>query len=229
MTRKQGVYARDIKRNMDQYVANITAVYDMASADDIEDGRSWYARASAFCETLAENYDRTLADVAGIMSALSPATSFEQNVIDTVNVLAGNDHETVSTYGPQYAKALDIRDSSVDPATVMGENKTHAFWLNIVNPSTSGRVTVDRHSARVAVDLNMTADESYFYINTPAKYTVLESAYKLAAKRLDILPHVLQAITWITYRRVFVPKKNGADALERKRASVANLVPDLPF
>ena len=229
MTRKQGIYARDIERNIDQYVVNITAVYDMASNDDMESGRSWYGRASEFCQTLADNYGRTLADVAGIMSALSPATSFEQNVIDTVNVLAGNDHESVSTYGPQYAKALDIRDTGLDPALAMGESKTAAFWLNIVNPSTSGRVTVDRHSARVAVDLTMTAVESYFYINTPAKYRVLERAYLAAAEKLDILPHVLQAITWITYRRLFTVPRNGADALAVKRASVAGLADDLPF
>lgn len=213
MARQKGIYARDIVKHTDQYVDNILKMYHLASEDDIDNGRSWYQRASKFCQTLADNYERTLADVAGIMSCLSPATSFEQNVIDTVNVMAGNDHETVSTYGPQYAKALDIRDSGVQPDGVVGENKTAAFWLNIVNPTTNGRVTVDRHSARVAVDVNMTADESYFYINTPAKYRVLENAYKLAAERLDVLPHVLQAITWITYRRLFVPKKNGQAAL----------------
>lgn len=229
MARKKGIYARDLVKNTDQYVANIVKMYHLASDNDIENGRSWYQRASQFCETLANSYDRTLADVAGIMSALSPSTSFEQNVIDTVNVIAGNDHETVSTYGAQYAKALEIRDGGIEPVDVMGENKTAAFWLNIVNPTTSGRVTVDRHSARVAVDWGMSSDDIYFYNNTTAKYTVLENAYKLAAEKIGILPHVLQAITWTAYRRLFATRTNGDAALERKRASVADQVNDLPF
>ena len=222
MARKKGLYARDIAKNTSQYVENVVKMYQLASAEDIENGRAWYGRANRFCQTLADGYGRTLADVAGIMSCLSPATSFEQNVVDTVNMLAGNDHETVSTYGPQYAKALDIRDWGIEPAGVVGENKTAAFWLNIVNPTTDGRVTVDRHSARVAVDWAMTADDSYYYINTPAKYRVLELVYRTAAEKIGILPHVLQAITWITYRRLFVPKKNGDEALQRKRDSIAD-------
>ena len=230
MARQKGIYARDIAKHTDQYVDNILKMYHLASKDDIDNGRSWYERASRFCQTLADNYSRTLADVAGIMSCLSPATSFEQNVIDTVNVIAGNDHETVSTYGPQYAKALDIRDWGIRPDDVVGQNKTAAFWLNIVNPTTNGRVTVDRHSARVAVDVNMTADESYFYINTPAKYQVLENAYKLAAGKIGVLPHVLQAITWLTYRRLFVTNgKGGAAALAAKRASIADEIDEIPF
>lgn len=226
---RTGIYARDMKNDMDQYVDNIVKMYHLASDDDQEIGRSWYQQASRFCETLAENYDRSLAAVAGIMSALSPSTSYEQNIIDTVNVIAENDHETVSTYGKQHAKALEIRDEGIDPALVMGQNKTAAFWLNIVNPTTSGRVTVDRHSARVAVDWTMNADEVYFYNNTTAKYSVLEHAYQLAAEHLDILPHVLQAITWTAYRRLFVGRKNGVVALAAKRASVATLAADLPF
>ena len=229
MARKKGIYARDIAKHTDQYVDNILNMYHLASEDDIDNGRTWYNRASQFCQTLADGYGRTLADVAGIMSCLSPATSFEQNVIDTVNVLAGNDHESVSTYGPQHLKALDIRDGGIRPVDVVGENKTAAFWLNIVNPTTNGRVTVDRHSARVAVDVNMTADQSYYYINTPAKYAILENAYQLAAGKIGVLPHVLQAITWLTYRRLFASKKNGDAALQAKRESVAHCVDDLPF
>lgn len=227
---REAIYARDIKKNTDQYVSNIVKMYDLASDDDLEIGRSWYQQASRFCQTLADNYDRSLAAVAGIMSALSPSTSYEQNIIDTVNVIAGQDHETVSTYGKQHVKALEIRDEGIDPALVMGQNKTAAFWLNIVNPTTNGRVTVDRHSARVAVDVNMTADESYFYINTPAKYQVLENAYKLAAGKIGVLPHVLQAITWLTYRRLFVTNgKGGAAALAAKRASIADEIDEIPF
>ena len=229
MARKKGIYARDIAKHTDQYVVNILQMYHLASVEDHESGRSWYDRANRFCETLANSYDRTLADVAGIMSVLSPATSFEQNVIDTINVIAENDHETVSTYGPQYAKALDIRDWGIQPAEVVGQNKTAAFWHNIVNYTSPGRVTVDRHSARVAVDVNMTAEDSYYYINTPAKYKVLETAYKTAAEHLDVLPHVLQAITWITYRRLFVKRKNGDAVLAAKRASVADDIDEIPF
>ena len=227
--RRDPIYARDIKKHTDQYVSNILALYDLASAEDLDNGRSWYQRACTFCRTLAENYERTLADVAGIMAVLSPACSFEQNVIDTVNVLAANDDQPVSTYGKQHAKAIEIRDYGIDPVDVLGKNKTNAFWLNIVNPTTASRVTVDRHATRIAVDWQMDSDEAYYYNNTEAKYNVIERAYLLAAERLDILPHVLQAITWITYRRVFGRITNGHEALERKRRSVADLASDLPF
>lgn len=228
---RKALYAADIERDRDRLISNIIRMYNLASDDDLAAGRDWYDRARSFCQTLADNYDRSLADIAAIMSVLSPATSFEQNVIDTINVMAYADNEQpVSTYGDQYLKALAIRDHGVAPDDVLGECKTAAFFINIVNSRTAGRVTVDRHSARVAVDWNMSSDDAYYYTNTPKKYSVMESIYQAAADKIGLLPHVLQAITWITYRRLFARQTNGDQALAAKRDQAAeHNIDDLPF
>lgn len=214
-TTRQPLYARDLEPRIGEFADRIVALYGLATADERSDGRTWYQRCSRFVETLAKNYGRTVADVAGIMSVLSPATTLEQNIIDLCNVMAEDDDRPVGTYGPQYLKALAIRDLGIDPVDVLGENKTAAFWANIVNPNEPGRVTVDRHAARVAAGWQMSPDDAYYFTNTPKKYGIMERAYKRAAERLGLLPHELQAITWLVYKRLFVPKqrKDSADVI----------------
>lgn len=211
MARKP-LYSKDLKPRIKEFADRIIDLYELSNDDERREGQTWYDRCLAFVQALADNHDRTVADVAAVLAVLSPSTTLEQNIIDTINVLAGNDEAKVGTYGPQHQKALAVRDLGFTPDEVLGKNKTAAFWSNIVNPQTAGRVTVDRHAARVATGWTMTADESYYYVNTPAKYSVLETAYRLAADRLDLLPHQLQAITWITFKRLFVAKKRSDTA-----------------
>lgn len=209
---RKAIYSRDLKPRINEFTDRIIELYDLANDNERIDGRSWYSRASAFIQTLADNHNRTVADTAAIFAVLSPSTTLEQNIIDTVNVMGKNDDVPVGTYGPQHLKALGVRDLGITPAEVLGENKTAAFWANLVNPNTAGRVTVDRHAARVAAGWTMNAEESYYYVNTPAKYSIMERAYQIAAERLDLLPHQLQAITWLTYKRLFVAKQRNDSA-----------------
>jgi hypothetical protein len=198
------LYARDLLKNEDRYVQNVLDMFDLANAKDIQNGRRWYELANRFCRTLAERHGRKLADVAGIMALLSPAVSLEQNVIDTVEVMANGQTAKPSTYGPQAEKALAVRDAGIDPAAVLGQNKVAAFWANIVNPGEAGRVTIDRHAARIAADWKLPPEDAYYLVNTPGKYKVFERVYRRAAEKLGILPQQLQAITWTAYRRLFV-------------------------
>lgn len=200
------IYAKDMDPK--EYKRNILELYEYATEDEIDAGLSWYQRANRFAAALATTYRVTLDTAAGVIAALSPGCSWEKNMIDATRLLENGDRATVSTYGKMKRKALRILyNGDKSSSDYLGDAKIQCFYQNIVAPDRPGRVTVDRHAVRAAVDYGMTYDEAIYYCNTPAKYDVIESAYKMAADELGILPQELQAIVWLVYRRLFV--RNG--------------------
>ncbi len=204
--RRKAIRYQDI--NVGKAADNILAIYALSTEQEKIDGRSWYDRALSHVTTLAESYNRTIATIAGIMSALSPEASLNQNIVDLGRVLESGKNATVSTYERNKDKAIAILDGSLPAENAFKRStKTEAFWHNIINPSKPDYVTIDRHATRAAIDWNMKANDAIFYSNTPRKYSVISAAYTEAAGSLGMLPNRLQAITWLTYRRLFVTRK----------------------
>lgn len=186
------------------YAQQIMKIYDLATQDEINDGMLWYKRAYAFCETLAENFDTTVRHAAGVVAALSPACKWEQNLIDAVSIFIDGADAVVTSYSLNKDKAFRIAHWHEDPEEVLGGDKVTSFYHNILAYDRAGHVTIDRHAVKAAVPhgSNLTANEASYYANTPTKYAKMSEAYRIAAKKLNILPHQLQAIVWVTWRRL---------------------------
>ena len=208
--------------NIENGKQSILHILSLATKQEISNGLTWYNRAHEFCIQLASNYDLSLGETAGIIAALSPGTHWQQNMIDSVNLLTSGLDAKVTTYNRNKYKAWAISQGILDPydALSQGKNgidkKTFCFWLNLVGPNTAGRVTIDRHSSRVAYGYNLSADIAIYYSNTPKKYKACELAYNEASRDANIalLPHQIQAITWLTYRRLYVTRKRSNDWLD---------------
>lgn len=208
--------------NLDKMTDNINSIYQLASDAEIADGRSWYRLAYRFSQTLADKHDLSLPVVVGIIAALSPETSWTQNIIDAENLITLGDNCTVSTYPNNKLKALGILYGDICPIdrfvadSRYNWRKTAAFFQNILRPDDTTTVTIDRHAARIAHDYYITADDAIYYSNTVRKYETTAKSYKILASDLNILPQQLQAITWLTYRRLFVTRKRQDTNLNDK-------------
>jgi hypothetical protein len=205
--------------NVNLQVLNILAIYNQASENEVINGTKWYRDANNMTKLMAEKYNLTHIQTAGIVASLSPGTNWNQNIIDANHLCsylkAGLklNNVTVTTYGQNKDKAYKIY---LNPQITGAEcfklilgasvrvNKTSSFFLNILHPDQSDIVTIDRHSFRV----NLGLTELPQIALTEKRYRIMTEAYKKASKKIQINPIDLQAITWLTFRRlnVTVPK-----------------------
>jgi hypothetical protein len=78
--KKQSKYElRKISKNLDYF-------FNLATPEDIKEGRQWYKLANKFCVDVAKEYKTTPLQVASVVSALSPRNKWQQNLKDTIKV-----------------------------------------------------------------------------------------------------------------------------------------------
>ena len=192
---------------MTQYVRNILKVYRRSTIDDIADGVEWYARAQRMAQSISAATGLHIHTVIGVMAALSPNNKWEINVRNAyemcTNYIDGGeiDDIKVSTYHTMKRKAWSILDDKLtdddDILTRLNGQKIRSFYSNIRGLN---EVTIDGHAFNIAQNVrhNLTDDKT----NIGKKlYRELQDSYVRAAKRVDVAPHELQAITWTTWRR----------------------------
>ena len=164
--------------------------------------KNWYFIVNDYCNFLSLAYDVPLIKVAAIMSALSPNNKFDQNCKDLERFLLSGGVSKASTYQKQRDKAhtiLHMENYCEDSIkNILGQGlKTRSFFENIYRPETSDAVTVDLWQIRWAKKLNIIPMEGTL---TPKRYKKISARVKKYAKKLDIMPHQFQAITWANLR-----------------------------
>ena len=164
--------------------------------------RDWYFIVNDYCNFLSLAYNVPLIKVAAIMSALSPNNKFDQNCKDLERFLLSGGLSKASTYQSQRDKAYTILhmenycEDSIK--NILGQGlKTRSFFENIYRPETSDAVTVDLWQIRWAKKLNIIPMEGTL---TQKRYKKIAARVKKYAKKLDIMPHQFQAITWANLR-----------------------------
>lgn len=169
---------------------NLVKLYERADRSGI----SWYFEAHNFCADLSKRYNVPLANVCAVVSALSPATNWEQNKRDAVRLIQGKEGGYV-TYGQNVIKAK-IALKTDNPGNLFSMQtgaKTYNFYHCLLSPSSSAHVVIDRHAYRVATGKEYTK-------LTLKQYLEIASHYMKAANKLGLLPSQLQAVLWVDYR-----------------------------
>ena len=204
---RKSIYGREFSKKA--MASNLEAILAAANEDEINSGRQWYKDCHKFASKLAVKYGHSLEKIAGIISSLSPETRLKNNLMDTISLLDNGSEAIVTTYDNNKIKALAILDNRLNAHKHYSSsiNKTASFYFNILRPLENNRVTIDRHASRVLHGYYLTGNEAIFYNNTPLKYSINQEVYKSIASKYDLLPHSLQAITWLSYRRLFVGKR----------------------
>lgn len=183
----------DITRNvfgvtLETVVRRILRTFDAATPSDIESGATWYDEAGDLARTLADRHNLSVEEVAGVIAALSPRTTWSRNVAGTIALLE---------HGGDEARRFGCIGANVDRAegviqgVPLNGPKTRAFAANIAGDREA--VTVDVWACRVA-DLDETL------LSRKGAYDAVAHAYRLAARRRGVDPATMQATTWVVAR-----------------------------
>ncbi len=209
-----------IRRSVELYptgqemVDQIISVYHSATEDEKAAGRSWYSvTAGQVCEDVRSaarttGVVLTFSQAAGILAALSPATGWGDNCAGAIEfVLTGNMIAQTPLFNARAAAIL----AGARPLDVLGGRKVRSFYRNIVAPFDNGAVTIDRHAVSLVFGRPLSERTLKPLTGNVGGYQVCAAAYRAAARRLNILPCQLQAITWIAWRNDNQYKGRNAD------------------
>jgi hypothetical protein len=196
---------------------NISGMLQLATQSDILAGVDWYKRAHKLGVRLIHAYDGlTLGQAVGVIAALSPNNKWTRNCVDAEAMIkvwhAGADPLTVKvcTFNKNKAKAaailaLTAEDLETDTiAEILNGRKVVAFYRSIMGDPDA--VCVDGHAYAVWIGERIPTTQ------TPSigvkLYADIARAYQLVAKRsyelcgTTLTPTQVQAVTWVTYRRL---------------------------
>ena len=187
-TRSQATHAKLVNR-IGHWLA-------LATAEERTDGLSWYYEAGAFCSALGKETGFKSDHVAQCVAILSPQVPWDSNKRNAA-LLATALTTEVSFFATEDQKTKALAALIGEYVLPVTARKTFSFAENISNPC-SLRVTVDRHAVKVALN-DLTADQVRI---TPLHYKRIEAAYCEVARNNGLLPYQVQAITWVTYKRV---------------------------
>ena len=177
------------------HVDNILRTYNQRTSAEHDAGMSWYDKANAFAREISPN------DVwrgAGIISSFSPLTHWNQNVILVNRFMENNGVMEGGTLATSINNATRIYNGEHTLDVLRGD-KTRAFAAAIADPHNSTIATIDRHAFDIAMGAYHTDDTRKIGKKV---FRELSSAYVDAAFWVGIGVAQMQAITWITHRRL---------------------------
>ena len=193
-------------------VENILAIYKLATPEEKRDGIVWYADALRDCTRIATDLELPVHIVTGVCAALSPNNKWDRNIINARDLCAafvngdGMDSVKVSTYHKMKSKAWSILEAMPDHdgvIAILNGQKIVSFYNNIMGDDTC---TIDGHARNIAYGerVGLTDDKTNIGVK---EYRTLQPAYVSAAKRTRVNGRALkafelQAITWVTWRRI---------------------------
>lgn len=180
-------------------VHNILSVYRQATREDIDSGKVWYPRAHQIVCDWADTFQRSIANIACVIAAISPQCEWTRNLIIADDILRG--------YPPSVGGAIlrfvriaeKIRDDRAgDTVSYFKQGcKVRSFAANLVGDWNV--VTVDTHGAQIAAG----SPTSNIRVDTWHRYEPVATAYIDAARHVGIYPATFQAITWHTWKRLY--------------------------
>jgi hypothetical protein len=197
-------------------VLNLLTIYNRANADEIRAGMRWYRDELSLVQRQVKQIVKSKSKnerdglrtdrrtVAGVIAALSPQKSWHVNVH---SVLAVYEHGKYSHTGVQNAKAMRIM-AAEDPLDVLSGPKELAFFMCFYKHESTRRVVIDGHA--------YAAWMGEWINTTDARVTkrlsiLAERDYQEAAEIMGLLPHQIQAIVWLAWRRIHNSKGHKQD------------------
>ena len=190
-------------------VRNIKAIYELAGAAEIADGMAWYGVAKSIAIVLADSYGITTAQAVGVLAALSPRNKWSRNVVDaealiSAYVAAGSEQARltkVCTFGANKEKAIKVLESNAETIPtileILSGPKLREFASCIAGLPDC---CIDGHAWCIWQGSRVTlADVPAIGVKLRRE---IKSDYARAAADLGISAAEIQAITWVTWRRI---------------------------
>jgi len=86
--------------------------------------------------------------------------------------------------------------------------KVRAFFSTILDPTDSVSVVIDTHAISVAAGRSLSKNERKV-LERVGTYDILSGLYREAAEILGCLPHQVQSVTWLAWRKMSRKAKQG--------------------
>ena len=185
-------------------VVNLKCVLEQAQPHEVEEGKSAYTRYNLIMSRVAAATGCSLRTASAVFSALSPNNDYHGNLRDARTLLqaaqAGRtiDSFAVSTYGQNKRKAWQLAHGA-EPLNLIVADKTRNFFLNITDPADRQPVTIDGHM------YNIWASERKPLVGlrtNRAHYACVADGVRILASECGLVPCQLQAVLWLTWRRI---------------------------
>lgn len=190
-------------------VRNIKAVYELASAAEIAEGKAWYPVARSIAIVLADQYGISANQAIGVLAALSPRNRWTRNVVDaealtSAYLAAGSEQARLTracTFGANKEKAIKVLESGLETLPmaldILKGPKLREFASCIAGLD---EVCIDGHAWCVWQGSRVTLSDVP-KITAKAREQI-KSDYRKAAADLGLKASELQAITWVAWRRI---------------------------
>jgi len=179
------------------YEANVNATLLRSTYADQQEGRVWYDKANEICLGIAMETGHDTDTVAAVIAALSPRVKWDRNIRDAYNyclaAAQGGEMPPSTAFGKCKAKAWKIATQQAQWQDVLKGPKVTSFVANLTGDLQP--VTVDSWVIRLAT--GWAKDEV-----KEKEYRAIEAVYQDMAVRHGLKPAQLQAITWVTARRL---------------------------
>jgi len=182
---------RKISNNLDYF-------FNLATDEDIKQGKEWYKLANDFCKITAMEHNTTPLIVASVVSALSPRNKWKQNLKDAKKVFQaiseGKEPEDIKvcTFHKNKFKAFELAKGNI--YITEDSPKTYNFVRNIAHLDPTA-LTVDIWHIRAS--LKQFKSISTAQIGKVAYKQIKELTIKKAQK-LGLKGYEYQAILWLS-------------------------------
>ena len=195
---------------------NILGVFALATAGELQEGLEWYHRANRVAGEIASAHGISLETAAGVIAALSPNNRWERNIVDAENVIRaysiGGCEEAenikVCTYGKMRTKAIQILEcmNIDDHVDILKGRKITAFYECIIGREDS--CCIDGHAYSIWFGDRLTMKQvpnigKRLYAEIMSDYVEAAEILRETGSRFaDLTAYEVQAITWVTWRRL---------------------------
>lgn len=192
---------------------HIAGMLQLASIADIAEGKHWYQRAYDLAVQLIHAYQPlTLGQAIGVIAALSPNNKWHRNCQDAERLIkawhVGADLMSVKvcTFNNNKQKAIAILESPDSEAieSILNGRKVVAFYRSISGYKDA--VCVDGHAYAVFIGERIPTTKTPKL--SAGLYDAIARSYILVSERSvelcghQLTPAQVQAVTWVTYRRL---------------------------
>lgn len=196
-------------------VRNIRKVYHQATDAEYGLGAGWYPNAVNGCNVWADRYGYDARTVASVIAALSPQCEWTSSLRAALNMVSGEYAPLTGASRPLQANIRKAERILSDRATLPDDYfvkgwKVRAFARNLQGDYQT--VTVDTHAIQIALG----SPTAVARVDAPSAYAAFEKAYVRAAALERTAPAKIQAITWITWKRLYSPGRKRA--MQRRHA-----------
>ena len=173
------------------YVRNVIDAFGQASEDQVARGRVWYRTAHDLANLIA---DGNVREGAGVIAALSANKSWRENE----RLARGAYNDGPAGHTGDTLRKVERMMTGEDPEDVLPMSaKTGHFFRCILDPEDPDPVVIDRHAHDIAV--NEVYGNNDRGLESKQRYALLAHCYREAALRLEEIPSVVQAVTWVAH------------------------------